>query len=60
MPTTGCSCFLGFGIRPANPVLDRCTGKAGRNNTYLGSDETERSLARSLVYGVSQSSGCTD
>ena len=27
-------------------------GKAGRNNTYLGSNEDERSLARSLVYGV--------
>ena len=30
--------------------------KAGRGNNYLGADEPERSLARSLVYGVSDSS----
>ncbi len=27
--------------------------KAGRGNTYLGANEQERSLARSLCYGVS-------
>eukprot|EP00043_Microstomoeca_roanoka_P012389 m.119795 g.119795 ORF g.119795 m.119795 type:complete len:213 (+) comp15480_c1_seq2:438-1076(+) len=49
----------GFNLCESAAILEHIAVKAdavaaGRGNTYLGADENERSLARSLVYGANE------